>query len=298
MPHTISALLAHRKLIPGAAKSNNANCFILQEILYKFSTKIININFTVCHTQNFTTFPLLHLVALDFYFPQELRQQLKFHALHKSLCATLSKLRMWKCTNPCMDNVGEQESTNGGDIECSSSVGGICRPDFTLSFAAGRKLMPYPAGLSACYTPLLCLPHFGIALVGNGAKSRGSWWKKTGRGQYFCGPLWPPDCPVLKSVSPAAASAVLVEVCFSVADTLLLLLAGDLKKVEFTATTNGLNSQLSLDKLKTNSCSLSKQRGGQQLFPNGHLVTVNLTFATIQPGGNAGNPHKQLPISG
>ena len=92
------------------------------------------------------------------------------------------------------------------------------------------------------------------------------------------------------------AAAVLVEVCFSVADTLLLLLAGDLKKVEFTATTNGLNSQLSLDKLKTNSCSLSKQRGGQQLFPNGHLVTVNLTSATIQPGGNVGNPHKQLPI--
>lgn len=33
-----------------------------------------------------------------------------------------------------------------------------------------------------------------------------SWSKilveKTGRGQYFCGPLWPPDCPVLKSVFP------------------------------------------------------------------------------------------------
>ena len=65
----ISALLVHRKLIPGAAKSNNANCFILQEILYKFSTKIININFTVCHTQNFTAFPLLHLVAPNFYIP-------------------------------------------------------------------------------------------------------------------------------------------------------------------------------------------------------------------------------------
>ena len=106
LPHTISALLASRNPIPGAAKSNNANCFILQEILYKFSTKIININF--CHTHSFTAFPLLHLVALDFYFPQELRQQLKFHALHKSLCATLSKLRMWKCTNLCMDNVGER----------------------------------------------------------------------------------------------------------------------------------------------------------------------------------------------
>ena len=51
-------------------------------------------------------------------------------------------------------------------------------------------------------------------------------------------------------------------------------LAGDLKKVEFTATTNGLNSQLSLDKLKTNSCSLSKKRGGQ-LFPSGQTVTGN-----------------------
>ena len=89
-----------------------------------------------------------------------------------------------------------------------------------------------------------------------------------------------------------------VENCFVEVEVCLTwpLLPGDLKKVEFTATTNGLNSQLSLDKLKTNSCSLSKQRGGQQLFPNGHWVTVNLTSATIQPGGNVGNPHKQLPI--
>ena len=51
-------------------------------------------------------------------------------------------------------------------------------------------------------------------------------------------------------------SSVEIEVCLT-----RPLLPGDLKKVEFTATTNGLNSQLSLDKLKTNSCSLSKKRG-------------------------------------
>ena len=52
-------------------------------------------------------------------------------------------------------------------------------------------------------------------------------------------------------------SSVEIEVCLT-----RPLLPGDLKKVEFTATTNGLNSQLSLDKLKTNSCSLSEQMGG------------------------------------
>ena len=51
-------------------------------------------------------------------------------------------------------------------------------------------------------------------------------------------------------------SSVKLEVCLT-----RPLLPGDLKKVEFTATTNGLNSQLSLDKLKTNSWSLSKQMG-------------------------------------
>ena len=121
--------------------------------------------------------------------------------------------------------------------------------------------------------------------------------EKNRKGAIFLRPTLATRLPRVEKCFPRfPAAAVLVEVCFSVADTLLLLLAGDLKKVEFTATTNGLNSQLSLDKLKTNSCSLSKQRGGQQLFPNGHLVTVNLTSATIQPGGNVGNPHKQLPI--
>ena len=142
-----AAVLAHRKLIPGAAKSNNANCFILQEILYKFSTAIININFTVCHTHNFTAFPLLHLVALDFYFPQELRQQLKFHALHKSLRATVSKLRMWKCTNLCMDNAGERARQMYQRMHPP-------RPDFTPSFG-GNWCHIRPLAGAACNTPLL-----------------------------------------------------------------------------------------------------------------------------------------------
>ena len=146
--------------------------------------------------------------------------------------------------------------------------------------------------------------HTGIVNLSLCHTSRREWSKitrvlveKNRKGAIFLRPTLATRLPRVEKCFPAAA-AVLVEVCFSVADTLLLLLAGDLKKVEFTATTNGLNSQLSLDKLKTNSCSLSKQRGGQQLFPNGHLVTVNFSFATIQSGGNVGNPHKQLPISG
>ena len=56
--HFAAALLQKpQSLIPSAARSNNANCFILHQILCKFSTKIININFTLCHTKNFYNFP-------------------------------------------------------------------------------------------------------------------------------------------------------------------------------------------------------------------------------------------------
>ena len=150
---------------------------------------------------------------------------------------------MWNCSNLCMDN----------EIH-KWRFGGICRPDFTRSFAA-RKLMPYPAGLSACYPPLLCCSLYPLSGLEWSKITRVLVEKKQEGGNIFLTTLATRVCPVLK-----------------LPDTRPL--AGDLKKVEFTATTNGLNSQLSLDKLKTNSCSLSKKRGGQ-LFPSGQTVTGN-----------------------
>lgn len=127
--------------------------------------------------------------------------------------------------------------------ECS--VGGIicCRGLISLGASEEIDAISGP-WLPACYTPLLCLSPTWLE----------SWSKtlveKNRKGAIF--------------LRPALATRLAsVENCFVELEVCLTrpLLPGDLKKVEFTATTNGLNSQLSLDKLKTNSWSLSKQMG-------------------------------------
>ena len=150
--------------------------------------------------------------------------------------------------------------------KCSSTASSA-RPDFT-SQLAWEEIDAISGGAgSLCVLHTSAIVKHGttraIVPLLNGVKSRGSVVEKNRKGAIFLRPTLATRLPRVEKCFPRfPAAAVLVEVCFSVADTLLLLLAGDLKKVEFTATTNGLNSQLSLDKLKTNSCSLSEQMGG------------------------------------
>ena len=128
--------------------------------------------------------------------------------------------------------------------------------------------MPYPAQSSLRVTPLLCCPHFLHSTI----SCLESWSKvlmgKNRKGAIFLRPTLPtlPDCPVLKSVFPESwwKCALVLTLCCSARRRLK-------ESGVYGDTTNGLNSQLSLDKLKTNSCSLSKQipaeQGVNSFFP-------------------------------
>ena len=178
-----------------------------------------------------------------------------------------------KCTNLCMDNLGERRSPQQLEeawiekMQEKSSVGGICCCSAWFhSLLAGW--LPWQeidaisgAELPACYTSIVlpslwhsttsCLESWSKVLMG-----------KNRKGAIFLRPTLPtrlPDCPVLKSVFPESwwKCALVWTLCRSARRRLK-------ESGVYGDTTNGLNSQLSLDKLKTNSCSLSKQIAAEQ----------------------------------